>query len=316
MAAKDYEDERYWADFLAEIRWPCGFHCERCDRKTPYYRHGKRPRTFICAECGATKSVTAGTLMHRTRLPLGYWFIAAMFMASGGTSARRLAKYLKVHVETAWQLMHRLRHAIPEDRLVLRGIAGVMTHFMPRRHPKERPPEYALQRPPAVAFLAPEDRDCDDVAAVVAQPGRLPLQIDARVEGVLAGSEGFVRSVAKWAYWGSVKQGRRPLDDDEVTAMFGSTRRWTELRPEESGLRCTVREGKRERAVKAHAAARSFVGRKHRAVEDRWVRAYVREHVARTRSGGCVMQRGLLAHALQGPRLRFPELRTRASPAP
>jgi transposase-like protein len=306
-----YEDERMMADLLAAMRWPEGFHCERCDRTTGYYRHGKRPRTFICADCGASKSVTAGTLLHRTRLPLGYWYIAALFMASpGGISARALARWLKIHVETAWEMLHRLRHALPEDRLILTGVVEAWSYKLPRRFPPQTPKWARSGPPPSVVCATPEEGDASEVIAVATR-GRVVDAIQARVEGELVVPEMRFLTVAQRIREPALLA--KGVPRWEVPRRLFAADEERKLRPEETGFRCSLRPGESRRAITAHSAAQRHVGRRHGAVSDKWVAAYVREYVARTRSrGGVALQHGLLAHALGGERLTFPQVRARA----
>ena len=88
---KGFPDEAGCAAFLFKRRWPDGFVCPSCG--------GNRAAalkswayTFECYGCGRQTSITAGTAMHRTRLPLTAWFWAAHLMAthSNGMSARQL----------------------------------------------------------------------------------------------------------------------------------------------------------------------------------------------------------------------------------
>ena len=52
--------------------------------------------TYECAACGRQTSVTAGTIMHGSKLPLTVWFWAAHLMAthSNGISALQLQRLL------------------------------------------------------------------------------------------------------------------------------------------------------------------------------------------------------------------------------
>jgi hypothetical protein len=52
--------------------------------------------TWECAGCGKQTSVTAGTIMHHSKLPLTTWFWAAYLMAthSNGISALQLQRQL------------------------------------------------------------------------------------------------------------------------------------------------------------------------------------------------------------------------------
>lgn len=74
-----------------------------------------RRRVWQCKGCGAQTSVTAGTVMHKTRTPLRLWFWAAYLVATHhpGISAVQLQRQLGLrHHETAWMLLHKLRRAM------------------------------------------------------------------------------------------------------------------------------------------------------------------------------------------------------------
>jgi Zn ribbon nucleic-acid-binding protein len=66
--------------YLFQCKWPEGFECPRCGND--YYYYVKRRRLLECIECGHQTSLTAGTIMHRTRTPLRKWFIAAYFITT------------------------------------------------------------------------------------------------------------------------------------------------------------------------------------------------------------------------------------------
>jgi hypothetical protein len=64
--------------------------------------------------CGRQTSVTAGTVLHRTRLPLTVWFWASYLVTTHppGLSAVQLQRQLGLSSETAWVLRHKLRRAM------------------------------------------------------------------------------------------------------------------------------------------------------------------------------------------------------------
>src|SRR3546814_7361874 len=71
--------------------------------------------TWECADCGRQTSVTAGMVMHGSKLPLTTWFWAAYLMAShsNGISALQVMKQLDLgSYRTAWMLCHKLRRAM------------------------------------------------------------------------------------------------------------------------------------------------------------------------------------------------------------
>ena len=64
-----FPDDAACAEWLAKRRWPDGFICPACTSKKGWKLEAK-PWTWECAACGRQTSTTAGTIMHRTHLPL------------------------------------------------------------------------------------------------------------------------------------------------------------------------------------------------------------------------------------------------------
>jgi hypothetical protein len=87
-----------------------------------------RPRLFECLDCGRQTSVTAGTAMHRSRLPLATWFWAAPLMTthSNDILALLLQDQLGATYKTAWLLAQKLRRSMVDpDREPLQGVVEV-----------------------------------------------------------------------------------------------------------------------------------------------------------------------------------------------
>ena len=123
------DNETACVTFLAEIRWPKGFQCS-CG-SSDFYRLKSRPRVFECKVCKAQKSVTAGTLMHGTRVPLRTWFVAVVLMARpNGLTAAELQRRTDVHYDTAWQILHRLRGGLQEAKIQLRSPVTAGRYFV------------------------------------------------------------------------------------------------------------------------------------------------------------------------------------------
>src|SRR5579863_10220392 len=78
-------------------RWPDGFVCP-ARGKGRAVTLKSRPRLFECLAWGRQTSITTGTEMHRSKLPLRAWFWAAHAMAthSNGMSARQSEDQLGV----------------------------------------------------------------------------------------------------------------------------------------------------------------------------------------------------------------------------
>ena len=114
------------AQHLAVLRWPKGFVCPACGGLKGWELYGKK-FTWECAECGRQTSVTAGTVMHRSKLPLTTWFMAIHLVSShsNGISALQLQAQLGLgSYKTAWLMLHKLRRAMGRSRSLATGRSG------------------------------------------------------------------------------------------------------------------------------------------------------------------------------------------------
>jgi transposase-like protein len=79
-----------------------------------------------CASCRYRFSVTAGTILHDTHLPLWKWFVAVYLIVESNKliSATQLKRTIGVSYKTAWYLHRRIRAALREVdiRLFLMGV--------------------------------------------------------------------------------------------------------------------------------------------------------------------------------------------------
>src|ERR1700682_494865 len=79
-ACAQYLAAARWPEYLAAARWPGGVICPRCGGGKAW-RLETKVWTYECAGGGRQTSVTAGTIMHHSKLPLTAWFWAAYLMA-------------------------------------------------------------------------------------------------------------------------------------------------------------------------------------------------------------------------------------------
>src|ERR1700760_1222921 len=132
---KSFPDEESCAAFLFKQRWPDGFVCPGCGkRRVVGLKAG--PRLHECLDCGRQTSITAGTAMHRSKLPLTVWFWAAHLMAthSNGMSAVQLEAQLGITYKTAWLLTQKLRRSmIDPQREPLEGVVEIDQTEIPFR---------------------------------------------------------------------------------------------------------------------------------------------------------------------------------------
>jgi hypothetical protein len=109
---------------IAEHRWPQGFVCPNCGHDDGYELTSRG--LIQCCLCRHQTSVTAGTMFHKTHLPLREWFwiMYQMCHDKGGASATRLAEQLNRPYKTIWHVLHKLRHAMKtrDSRIMLSGL--------------------------------------------------------------------------------------------------------------------------------------------------------------------------------------------------
>lgn len=98
--------------YIAKLRWPNGFQCSRCATS----RGWVTDRSLIaCPNCGYQASITAGTIFHKSHLPLRAWFRAMWWVTNqkGGISALGLQRLLALgSYRTAWSMLQKLRRAM------------------------------------------------------------------------------------------------------------------------------------------------------------------------------------------------------------
>jgi transposase-like protein len=113
--------------YLGECRWPDGYQCPRCAHAEAYELSTRE--LFQCRSCRHQVSVTAGTILHRTRVPLHLWFSAAYLVTTHtpGFSAVQLQRQLGLNrYETAWTMLQKLRRAMTRpERDRISGIVEV-----------------------------------------------------------------------------------------------------------------------------------------------------------------------------------------------
>ncbi len=98
--------------YLEKLRWPRGLVCPSCGAVGQAWRQTRGRR--VCPQCRHQCSVTAGTILEKTRSPLTTWLEAAWLVttAKNGLSAKTLERTLGVSYRTAWAMLHRFRVAM------------------------------------------------------------------------------------------------------------------------------------------------------------------------------------------------------------
>ena len=111
------------------IRWAKGVYCPHCgnadaNKITKMEGKSHRKGLHICNECREHFTVTVGSVMERSHIPLHKWALGFYLMASSkkGISAHQLMRQLGLgSYRTAWFMAHRIREAMIENVGLLGG---------------------------------------------------------------------------------------------------------------------------------------------------------------------------------------------------
>jgi transposase-like protein len=146
LQSPTFSDENKAREALEAMRWPNGPICPHCGSVDGLARaQGKaaRPGLYYCNACGEQFTVTVGTIMERSHVPLTKWWLAMHLMGSSkkGMSAHQMHRMLGVTYKTAWFMCHRIREAMREANLAPMGGSGSIveadeTYFGEQENPK------------------------------------------------------------------------------------------------------------------------------------------------------------------------------------
>jgi transposase-like protein len=118
------ENAREW---LENLRWPDGPICSHCGTINHAYKT-KKPGWYRCAEkeCRKDFTVTTGTVMERSHIPLNKWLMAFYLLNASkkGMSAHQLHRALNLDYKSAWFMCHRIREAMRDGGLGPLGGGG------------------------------------------------------------------------------------------------------------------------------------------------------------------------------------------------
>jgi len=137
---KRFPDEAHCWEYLVRLRWPKGQCCPNCRRPMGFVQ---TRRLFQCNPCGQQLSAMAGTVFHKSRIPLQKWYWAIFLMGTTpkGVSMRYLQKQLGIkNYKTVWLMGHKIRHAMTqrEDLYKLQGKVQVDEILLGRQNWDDR----------------------------------------------------------------------------------------------------------------------------------------------------------------------------------
>lgn len=106
-------------------RWPKGFRCPACARRSHSRFRRDGQIYYQCSTCRHQTTLLSGTLFEATKLPLRTWLLAIHLLTSTKTNlaALELKRHLGVAYGTAWRLKHKVMKAMT-DREESRQLSG------------------------------------------------------------------------------------------------------------------------------------------------------------------------------------------------
>lgn len=137
---KELNTQQKCLNYLEQVRWSGEPVCPYCGS----ILFSRKDFRYTCRNCNNSYSVTVGTMFEDSNLPLTKWFlgISLMLSAKKGISSRQLARHLSVNKDTAWLLQKKIRLAMAENKVELKGLIEADESFIggksPNRHPEKR----------------------------------------------------------------------------------------------------------------------------------------------------------------------------------
>jgi transposase-like protein len=125
--------------YFEHLRWGDKVKCAYCNTEKVSKR--QNDQRFHCSQCRRTFSVTTGTNLHSSKLPLKIWMQAF----SMGTAGERvipikvLQSGLKVSYTTAWRIRHGLKDILENDTNNTRGITETPFEYICRKAVTTKP---------------------------------------------------------------------------------------------------------------------------------------------------------------------------------
>jgi len=112
---KRFSTEKRCINYLLKLRWANGFICPKCGHKDGYFI--KTRYLYQCKSCKHQVSVTAGTVFHKTQIPLRKWFwmIFLITQSKHSYSVAGLQRLLNIATyNTAWSMAQKIRKAMSD----------------------------------------------------------------------------------------------------------------------------------------------------------------------------------------------------------
>jgi transposase-like protein len=139
-------------------------HCGNAEqaRIAKGHGHAHRAGLYYCSACNGQFTVTIGTVMEDSKIPLSKWLFAMHLMGASkkGMSALQLSRMLGVTYKSAWFLCHRIREAMaPSNPGPLGGESKIVESDEAVFGGKAKNRAYAKKEPKKHTVLTLVERD-------------------------------------------------------------------------------------------------------------------------------------------------------------
>jgi transposase-like protein len=146
-----FHDETAARLYFEAQRWPNGPFCPHCGETENVHRmegQSHQDGMCYCRSCGKKFTVTVGSVMERSHIPLAKWALAFRLMAGSkkGVAAHQLHRMLDITYKSAWFLAHRIREAMTDTDPSPLGGEGKIVEADEAYHGKVETPVPSEQR--------------------------------------------------------------------------------------------------------------------------------------------------------------------------
>ena len=125
-AIRYFADEQVCIDTVAQMRWPNGPHCPKCNSGEIRQHWLATQKRWQCRDCGKQYSVKVNTIFEDSALKLDKWLIAMWMLANckNGVSSYEIQRAVGVTQKSAWFMLHRIREAMKNKSIRKLGSTG------------------------------------------------------------------------------------------------------------------------------------------------------------------------------------------------
>ncbi|MFC1561899.1 IS1595 family transposase [candidate division KSB1 bacterium] len=126
--------EKQARSYLEHVVWGDKPKCPKCNNVGAYKLKPResskspvRSGVYKCKKCCKQYTVTVGTVMEKSHIPIKKWLLAIILLTSSkkGISAHQVHRMLGISYEAAWFMCMRIRTAMSED-IAIQKLSGII----------------------------------------------------------------------------------------------------------------------------------------------------------------------------------------------